>query len=68
MAERNVSTVRQFSKKYPAFPQGGLRWMIFNENSNGMAGAGVVIRAGRKVLIDEDKFFAWLDRQNGRTA
>lgn len=59
----NFLTVRQFAAKYPAFPQGGLRWMIFHENNNGLSKA--ISRVGRKVLIDEDAFFSWVREQNG---
>lgn len=58
------ATVNQFSDKHPAFTKGGLRALIFNENSNGLANAGAVVRIGRKVLIDESKFFAWVESQN----
>ena len=65
MATRALSTVQQFSEKHPAFSQGGLRWQIFNEHTNGLAESGAILRVGRKVLIDEARFFDWLDRQNG---
>lgn len=57
-------TVNQFTNKHPAFTKGGLRALIFNENSNGIAKAGAIVRIGRKVLIDEAKFFAWVESQN----
>lgn len=57
-------TVQQFTKKHPAFTIGGLRSLIFNEYSNGLAKSGAVIRIGRKVLINESKFFAWVEAQN----
>ena len=56
-------TVAQFSKECPAFPEGGLRWQIFNEEQNGLKGAGAIIRVGRKVLINVDRYFAWIDSQ-----
>ena len=59
-----LSTVNQFTQKQPAFTLGGLRSLIFNENTNGLKSAGAVVRIGRKVLIDEAKFFAWIDAQN----
>jgi len=68
MAERTLLTVNQFSAKHPAYPVGGLRWMIFNEATNGLAEFGAVVRDGRKVLLDEDKFFARLDKMNKRAA
>jgi len=59
-----LSTVNQFTEKQPAFTIGGLRSLIFNENSNGLAKSGAIVRIGRKVLIDDVKFFAWVESQN----
>jgi hypothetical protein len=56
----NLLTVRQFSQKHLAFPEGGLRFRIFNAEANGMKSAGVLVRNGRRVLIDEERFFEWL--------
>jgi len=39
----------------------GLRHLIFNAGSNGFD--AVVRRIGRRVLIDETAFFAWVDRK-----
>lgn len=57
------STVKQFCKKYPAFTEGGMRALIFNEEENGLAEAGAIVRIGRKVLIDESKFCDWVQSQ-----
>ena len=65
MAIRSLLTVPQFAKKHAAFSAGGLRWQIFNEEKNGMKETGVIVRLGRKVLIDGARFFEWLDAQNG---
>ena len=65
MATRTLLTVRQFCEKHPAFPEGGLRWQIFNAKENGLAEEGVILRNGSRVLIDEDRYFARLDRLNG---
>ena len=58
------STVKQFCQHHPAFTIGGLRSLIFNEHSNGLAKSGAVVRIGRKVLIDEAKFFRWVEEQD----
>lgn len=66
-------TVRQFADKHPAFPQGSLRNLIFlaesrNTSKGKIAGNGLdvaLVRVGRKVLIDEAKFFNWVDAQQG---
>ena len=57
-------TVQQFTKHHPAFTIGGLRSLIFNEHSNGLAKSGAVVRIGRKVLIKEEKFFGWVEEQD----
>jgi len=61
-------TVRQFSDNHTAFTKGGLRALIFNEKSNGLADSGAIVRVGRKVLIDEEKFFSWIESQAKRAA
>jgi hypothetical protein len=62
--QRHISTVRQFCDRHPAFPEGGLRWQIFHAESNGLQASGAVLRNGRRVLIDEDRYFRWLDARN----
>lgn len=57
-------TVQQFSKKHPAFPVGTLRHQIFYEETNGLKKSGAIVRNGRRVLINEPKYFAWLESQN----
>jgi hypothetical protein len=65
MTNRVLLTVKQFSESHPSFPVAGLRWQIFHEDTNGLREAGAILRMGRKVLIDEDRFFNWLDSRNG---
>ena len=43
-------------------PIGGLRHLVFNAQTNGFD--RVIRRVGRRVLIDEQKFFEWVDEQN----
>ncbi|GAB4262891.1 MAG: hypothetical protein Kow0065_13620 [Methylomicrobium sp.] len=64
MSLSKLHTVQQFASKYPAFPVGALRQHIFRENQNGLKKAGAVKRIGRKVLIDEEKFFEWIEAIN----
>jgi len=61
-------TVNQFNQKHPAFPIGGLRDRIFHAERNGMNKAGVIVRNGRRVLFNEERFFSWLEEQNMRGA
>jgi len=63
-------TVVQFSERNPAFTPPALRNLIFKAGSrqsskgevtgNGLAEASAIIRLGRRVLIDEAKFLAWV--------
>ena len=62
ISQRRLCTVRQFCQKNPAFTLGGMRWLLFHRQTNGLEEA--VVKIGRRVLIDEDKFFDWLDAQN----
>ncbi|MCO5110486.1 MAG: hypothetical protein M9929_06535 [Burkholderiaceae bacterium] len=53
--------------QYHAWPPiGGLRHLVFFERTNGFD--KVVRRVGRRVLIDEASFFAWVDSNNGSAA
>lgn len=45
-------------------PAGGLRHLIFNAEKNGFD--QVVRRVGRRVLIDEAAFFAWVEKQGAQ--
>ena len=57
-------TVRQFAEKHRAYTLGGLRYLIFHAHENGLDDARAILRLGRKVLIDEARFFAWVELQN----
>lgn len=57
-------TVKQFCQRHPAFTQGGLRWLLFHRQDNGLERA--IVTVGRRLLIDVDAFFGWLAQQNGR--
>ena len=63
MSIPNLFTVRQFCEKHQAFKAGGIRFQIFNEKTNGLKESGAIVRNGRKILINEEKYFAWLEAQ-----
>lgn len=73
-----LKTVEQFSSDNPAFSQASLRNLIFKAQArhsskglvkgNGLIEAGVLKRLGRKVLIDEIKFYQWVDLQQMEVA
>ncbi len=63
---RTLLTVNQFADKHPAFSVGGLRWQIFNSASNGLDASEAIVRLGKRVLIDEERYFQWIDGQQER--
>lgn len=68
-----LKTVKQFSADNRAFPEGAMRALIFKAEprqstkgeipGNGLIESGALVRLGRRVLIDEEKFFAWVRSQ-----
>jgi len=66
MKIRNLSTINGFSGKHPAFSKASLRNIRFYQKENGFSDAFMTL--GRKVFIDEDKFFECLDKINGRAS
>lgn len=55
------STIKQFTKRHPAFTVGGLRHEIFNADTNGLAESGAIVRNGGKILIKEAAYFSWME-------
>jgi hypothetical protein len=65
----SILTVENTAKKYAqaGFTTASLRWLLFNREHNGFVRC--VIRNGRRVLIDEGEFVAWLrDQREVRAA
>lgn len=56
----DIVTFTQFSKDNPAWTVASLRWMRFNEHTNGLAQANVFVQQGKRVLLDKPRFFAWV--------
>ncbi len=48
-------------KIYPWPRLGGLRHLVFHADKNGFEAC--IRRVGRRVLIDERRFFEWVERQ-----
>lgn len=60
---KRLYTVKQNVEAYPAFKEGGLRHLIFHADGHKPNGFGACIRRiGRKVLIDADRFEAWIEQ------
>lgn len=60
---RRLIPVSQFNKYHPDPSIAALRWLIFT-NKDGFCSC--VVRRGRRVLIDELRYFTWIDEQNSR--
>lgn len=56
--------VTQWNDHHAWPPIGGLRHLIFHADKNGFD--AVIRRCGRRVLIDEQAFFQWVEQQNNR--
>lgn len=59
---RKLIPVTKWNAHHAWPPIGGLRYLIFNAESNGFAHC--LRRVGRTVLIDEARFFEWVDGKN----
>ena len=54
-------SINQLAQRHPALTVGGLRHWIFNEEKNGLKDSGAIIRIGKKLVINEGKFIAWIE-------
>lgn len=63
ITSNRFATVKQLPLYYPAFTESSIRWLIFNEKSNGFYRC--IRRIGRKVLIDIPAFENWVAEQQG---
>jgi hypothetical protein len=69
-APPQLLTVKQFALAYPAFTEAAMRNLIFKAHNrassrgevtgNGLLKSGAIIRLGRRILIDDQAFFAWV--------
>lgn len=56
---RRLIPLSNWSEYHDWPPQGGLRHLVFHSDRNGFD--KVIRRAGRRILIDEQAFFEWID-------
>lgn len=59
---RNLLTVKQFTQKYKFLSESALRALIFRRNQNGFS--KVIKRINKKILIDVDLFFLFIEEQS----
>lgn len=60
---RILLNVKQLAQQQPALTEGGIRWDLFNRETNGLAKSGAIIRRGRRILIDPARYLDWLEGQ-----
>ena len=59
---RVLVTVQQLCQRTPAFKEQTIRQLLFDRHRNGLD--RVVRHLGRRLLIDEEQFFKWIDERN----
>lgn len=60
--KNNYIPLNDWPKHHAWPPIGGLRHLVCHAHSNGFD--KVICRVGRRVLINEDAFFKWLNNKN----
>lgn len=64
----NYTSVKGMAEKFPDICSvGGLRWELFNSKINGLEKSGAIARKGRRVLINIDRYFEWIESQQKST-
>lgn len=58
--KKRLITVPDWKNHHPWPPVGGLRHLIFHSKTNGFD--AVIVRIGRRVLLDEGAFFEWAEK------
>lgn len=64
MSNASLLSIKLFAQRHPGFTVAGLRHFLFHRYSNGLAESGAVLKCGRKLLIHEARFLAWIDARN----
>ena len=57
----HLRSVRQLAEANPAFTEASIHWLVFNAKDNGFD--EVIVRVGRRVLLDIDRFNKWLEER-----
>ncbi|MDD4556629.1 MAG: hypothetical protein PHE89_04815 [Alphaproteobacteria bacterium] len=61
----SILTINDFCKKHTFLTPSALRNKIFYGSQNRMDDFKVTIKLGKRVYINENNFFLWLDAMNG---
>lgn len=57
-------SVEQLAQRHPAFTASAIRHLIFSSRTNGFH--KVIFRVGRKLVLEELAFEAWVSEQNSK--
>ena len=68
MDSQTLFTVKQLADTERAFSEASIRWLLFQSSSNGLDESGALVRLGRRVLIDRQKFLIWLVSNGARAS
>ncbi len=52
-------SIQHFSRLYPDFTEGSVKWLIFNKRQE-LLDEGVIRYWGKKILIHHDNFFTYI--------
>jgi len=63
-----ILTVENLIERHPGLTVGGVRWMLFHRETNGLARSGAIIHRGRRLYLDEARFLSWFASQSRRGA
>jgi hypothetical protein len=61
-------TVENLVERHPGLTLGGIRWMLFHRETNGLAKSDAIIHRGRRLYLDEARFLDWFASQSRRGA
>lgn len=61
----SILTINDFCKKHSFLTPSALRNKIFFGSQNKMDEFKVTVKLGKRVYINENNFFLWLDAMNG---
>lgn len=62
---RVILTIKQLAAEQPALSEGGIRWAIFNRETNGLEESGAIVRNGSRVYLDRERYLSWLAGDTG---
>ncbi len=55
------ASIKQLAQLEPVFTEAGIRHYIFHGDKNGLNASGAISRLGTKVVINVEKFKAWVE-------